>query len=180
MASGSLSNLFPEAWGVIRQADEVMRAEQWARIHEDMLVDPIPGVDVQNPWGWILRSTAFGSENVRYLQYWQKRVVLPLTTRNAAAAARKAQEIEGAPVDVFAIATSSSSSSGPPHPKASQDWAQRPKAQAKAKASAWVPRSQDWNKGKGQQSRARPDSADPSAADRQSKRSRRKGLKNTN
>ena len=121
-----LTDLFPGAWGLIHQADEVMRSEMWARLHEEMLVQPISGVSVTSPWGWILRSTAFGSNEVRFLNFWQKRVTWPLTTRNAEAASRKALELERAPVDVFALAGSSSSSAaldprGPPAPRLKPD-----------------------------------------------------------
>ena len=108
-----LTELFPEAWGLIHQADEVMRSELWARVHEEMLVQPIAGVSIANPWGWVLRATAFGSENVRFQNYWQKRVMWPLMNSNAGAAAKKAFELERAPIDVFALAGGASSSSTP-------------------------------------------------------------------
>ena len=128
-----LSELFPDAWGLIHQADEVMRSEVWARVHEDMLVQPIDGVSTSNPWGWVLRSSAFGSECVRFLQFWQRRVTLPLTTRTASAATRLARELERAPVDVFAYAGGSTSTWSPPTVPP------RPKAEAKARAvpPAW-------------------------------------------
>ena len=178
----SLVDLFPEAWGVIHQADEVMRAEQWAMIHEEPLVTPIPGVSTSKPWGWILRNTAFGSKNVEYLQFWNMRVVLPLTTRNAGAAARKAHELERSSIDVFAIAGGSSSSTDPPRPKAPQsDWVPRPKFQPKAKATPnpWV-RAQDTSKGKGKRALPQTEAPEPALTGKRGKKRSRKTSLNTN
>ena len=83
------------------------------------------------------------------MQFWQMKVVLPLTNRSGPNALRKALELEDASVDVFAVAGSSSSSTTPwrpkaqpPQPPSGSEWGTQPNVAPKKRPQpqpAWVP-----------------------------------------
>ena len=94
-ASGiqELQTLFPHAWGIIFAADELMRAEQWQLIRDDML-DKNEWPE-NRPWDEVLAKTTFGRGDVERQHWWNTHVVFPAST--AGGGMKTVQAIEGSP-----------------------------------------------------------------------------------
>jgi hypothetical protein len=74
-----LVSIYPNHWGVIVVADELMRAENWGNISEDLADEG--SLDTARPWNQILKLTAFGSGQKAH--WWDMHVIYPCGSRSS-------------------------------------------------------------------------------------------------
>ena len=72
-----LNDLYPRHWGVVYCADEIMRAEIWNRLAEELEDKSMWPAAL--PWDYVIQLSTYGGggTNFEMLQWWQSHVVLP-------------------------------------------------------------------------------------------------------
>ena len=88
-----LSTLWPNYWGVILTADEVMRGEQWEQCAEDILEE---SGDEQHVWDKVLQDTRFGNARGSGAHWWWTHVVAPCQKSLPSGTAPLIAQLEGA------------------------------------------------------------------------------------
>ena len=89
-----LVRLYPNNWGVVYCADEIMRSEVWASTAEDL--QDAGKFPAERPWDLILRMTTYGGpECTPSIQHWWFLHVLAPCQRSGASALSFVQEVEG-------------------------------------------------------------------------------------
>ena len=69
---------FPNDWGSIAAYDESMRAEQWSRLHQEILDGSKPrpgGFKEDQPWGAVISESRFGYLQGPMADWWREREV---------------------------------------------------------------------------------------------------------
>ena len=74
-----LADTFPLYWGMILEADESMRSEEWDQIRFEFSLHSPAEYDAENPWSYIIENSAFLAEGGVRSRWWQRRLVLPLS-----------------------------------------------------------------------------------------------------
>ena len=90
---GRLVQMYPQQWGVIFCADELLRSEMWSDIAED-LIDR--GVFPElRPWDEVLRISTFGGAETTHAMtaWWNEHVVYPC--QQASSPINFVQKVEG-------------------------------------------------------------------------------------
>ena len=114
-----LSALYPQAWGIIAVADDVMRSEKWERIMDEQLANPTEGFDHERPWDHVIRISSFGLATGAHAHFWKLHVEAPMSRNSGGSPVNVIRQIEGWP---------SGSTDGPHQP---QYLAPRAKSSAK-------------------------------------------------
>ena len=88
-----LHTLYPNAWGLVFAADELMRAEQWQLIRDELL--DAKAWPEARPWDDVLLKTTFGKGDNERQHWWNTHVIYPATS--AGGGMKAVQAIEGSP-----------------------------------------------------------------------------------
>ena len=88
-----LNDLFPAQWGVVFCADEIMRAEIWNRLAEEL--EDKKAWPEHRPWDFVIKLSTYGGSSTSFdmLQWWQSHVLLPC--QNQSSPLRFIQRLEG-------------------------------------------------------------------------------------
>ena len=70
----------PELWGMIVEADEAMCGEQWDALRFELRLEPPVDFNHAAPWSFIIEKSAFLVEGGIRARWWQRRLVLPITS----------------------------------------------------------------------------------------------------
>ena len=71
----SLVQIYPDSWGLIFAADEIMRNEVWDEIRDELLLeDKWPA---ERPWNLVIKLSTFGSGDQKRNHWWYLHVQAP-------------------------------------------------------------------------------------------------------
>ena len=88
-----LNTLYPNSWGLVFAADELMRSEQWQLIRDELL--DAKSWPESRPWDDVLLKATFGKGDVERQHWWNTHVVYPASSTGGGLKA--VQAIEGSP-----------------------------------------------------------------------------------
>ena len=68
--------MYPHAWGLIMQADDILRNERWSRIRTGHRMEPPRGLDKAMPWDAVILEGSYGNGGPM-AHWWLQRVTHP-------------------------------------------------------------------------------------------------------
>ena len=72
-----LHKMFPNRWGMLMVADELVRLEQWSVLQEEAILCAPAGYDPKKPWNTLIRNSVYGNPTNALAQWWYDNFVFP-------------------------------------------------------------------------------------------------------